>query len=71
MAVTILEWLNRIFPYLLLLFGADSIFNGIRIKRIIRRDGGTELSHTLGIRQTTWMIGTGILFVAYSLWRLL
>jgi hypothetical protein len=71
MAVTILEWLNRIFPNLLLFFGVGSIYDGVRLKRIIRRDGGTELSRTLGIRQTSWIIGEGILALAYSLWRFL
>lgn len=70
MPAHILEWLNRIFPYLLLVFGGGSIYDGVRLKRIINRDHGTELSRSLGIRTTTWMLATGILCVAYAVWRL-
>jgi len=68
-AATIIDWINRIFPFLVFVFGVDSLFNGIRLRRIIARDGGVELSGTFGLRHTSFMIGTGVLFVAYSTWR--
>ena len=69
MAATIIDWMNRIFPFVVFVFGVDSVLNGIRLRRLIAREDGVELSRTFGFRGTTSMIATGGVLIVWSCWQ--
>lgn len=68
MAETILHVLNRITPFLFLFFGIAFIYDSIRVRSMIAREEGVELSRTLGIRQTTMMLAEGVALLLGAIW---